>query len=138
MKKVILMALAVAHFAFAGAQVKPENPKMAKMGLTATELAHYMAPGVNLGNTMEACDWNDVFTNNAGLKSETSWQSSKTSEAYIVSLKQRGFNSLRIPCSWAAGHLLDKEAMSIDPAWMNRIQEIVNYALKAGLCVIIN
>lgn len=138
MKKVVMIALAVAHFAFAGAQVKPENPKMAKMGLTATELAHYMAPGVNLGNTMEACDWNDVFTNNAGLKSETSWQSSKTSEAYIASLKLRGFNSLRIPCSWAAGHLLDKEAMSIDPAWMNRIQEIVNYALKAGLCVIIN
>ena len=70
MKKVVMIALAVAHFAFAGAQVKPENPKMAKMGLTATQLAHYMAPGVNLGNTMEACNWNDIFTNNAGLKSE--------------------------------------------------------------------
>lgn len=44
MKKVLMIALAVAHFAFAGAQVKPENPKVAKMGLTATQLAHYMAP----------------------------------------------------------------------------------------------
>ena len=138
MKKVLMIALAVAHFAFAGAQVKPENPKMAKMGLTATQLAHYMAPGVNLGNTMEACNWNDIFTNNAGLKSETSWQNDKTTESYIRSLKQQGFNSLRIPTSWVAGHLTDKENMTIDPVWMKRIKEIVNYGLNAGLCVIIN
>ncbi len=133
-----MIALAVAHFAFAGAQVKPENPKMAKMGLTATQLAHYMAPGVNLGNTMEACNWNDIFTNNAGLKSETSWQNDKTSESYIRSLKKQGFNSLRIPTSWVAGHLIDKQNMTIDPAWVLRIKEIVNYGLNAGLCVIIN
>lgn len=138
MKKVVMIALAVAHFAFAGAQVKPENPKMAKMGLTATQLAHYMAPGVNLGNTMEACNWNDIFTNNAGLKSETSWQNDKTSESYIRSLKKQGFNSLRIPTSWVAGHLIDKQNMTIDPAWVLRIKEIVNYGLNAGLCVIIN
>lgn len=138
MKKVLMIALAVAHFAFAGAQVKPENPKMAKMGLTATQLAHYMAPGVNLGNTMEACNWNDIFTNNAGLKSETSWQNDKTTESYIRSLKQQGFNSLRIPTSWVAGHLIDKQNMTIDPAWVLRIKEIVNYGLNAGLCVIIN
>lgn len=138
MKKVLMIMLAAAQFALASAQGVPADARMKKMGLTATELAHYMAPGVNLGNTMEACDWNDVFTNNAGLKSETSWQSDKTSEAYILSLKKQGFNSLRIPCSWVAGHLQDKETMTIDPAWMNRIQEIVNYGLKAGLLVIIN
>ena len=98
----------------------------------------YMAPGVNLGNTMEACDWNDVFTNQAGLKSETSWQNDKTTESYIRSLKQQGFNSLRIPTYWVAGHLTDKENMTIDPVWMKRIKEIVNYGLNAGLCVIIN
>ena len=129
---------AAAHFAWAGAQVKPVDGRISKMKLTATELAHYMAPGVNLGNTMEACDWNDVFTNNAGLKSETSWQNDKTTESYIRSLKQQGFNSLRIPISWVAGHLTDKENMSIDPVWMKRIKEIVNYGLNAGLCVIIN
>ena len=138
MKKVVMILVAAAQFALASAQGVPADARMKKMGLTATELAYYMAPGVNLGNTMEACDWNDVYTNNAGLKSETSWQSTKTSEAYIVSLKKQGFNSLRIPCSWVAGHLVDKNQMTIDPAWMNRIQEIVNYALKAGLCVIIN
>ena len=104
-----MIILAAAHFAWAGAQVKTVDGRISKMKLTATELAHYMAPGVNLGNTMEACDWNDVFTNQAGLKSETSWQNDKTSESYIRSLKQQGFNSLRIPTSWVAGHLTDKE-----------------------------
>lgn len=133
-----MIILAAAHFAWAGAQVKPVDDRISKMKLTATELAHYMAPGVNLGNTMEACDWNDVFTNQAGLKSETSWQNDKTTESYIRSLKQQGFNSLRIPTSWVAGHLTDKENMTIDPVWMKRIKEIVNYGLNAGLCVIIN
>lgn len=51
-----MIILAAAHFAWAGAQVKPVDGRISKMKLTATELAHYMAPGVNLGNTMEACD----------------------------------------------------------------------------------
>lgn len=138
MKKIVMILVAAAQFAFAGAQTAPVDKRMAKMGLSATQLAHYMAPGVNLGNTMEACDWNDAFTNNAGLKSETSWQNDKTSETYIKSLKKQGFNSLRIPCSWVAGHLIDKDNMTIDPAWMKRIQEIVDYGFNAGLCVIIN
>ncbi|HBF04802.1 MAG TPA: hypothetical protein DDW28_01365 [Prevotella sp.] len=138
MKKVVMIVLAVAQMAFASAQNAPADKRFDKMGLSAMQLAHYMAPGVNLGNTMEACDWNDIFTNHAGLKSETSWQSDKTTPDYISSLKKQGFNSLRIPCSWVAGHLIDKENMTIDPDWMHRIKEIVDYGLDAGLCVIIN
>lgn len=138
MRKIVMILAVAAQFAWASAQVAPADRRMTKMGLTATQLAHYMAPGVNLGNTMEACDWNDIFTNNAGLKSETSWQNDKTSESYIQSLKKQGFNSLRIPTSWVAGHIVDKEKMTIDPAWVLRIKEIVDYGLNAGLCVIIN
>ena len=81
-----MILAAAAQFTWASAQVAPADRRMTKMGLTATQLAHYIAPGVNLGNTMEACDWNDIFTDNAGLKSETSWQNDKTSESYIRSL----------------------------------------------------
>lgn len=71
MRKIVMILAAAAQLAWASAQVAPADRRMTKMGLTAAQLAHYMAPGVNLGNTMEACDWNDIFTNNAGLKSET-------------------------------------------------------------------
>ena len=53
-----MIILVAAHFAWAGAQVKTVDGRISKMKFTATELAHYMAPGVNLGNTMEACHWN--------------------------------------------------------------------------------
>ena len=36
-----MIILAAAHFAWAGAQVKPVDDRISKMKLTATELAHY-------------------------------------------------------------------------------------------------
>lgn len=36
-----MIILAAAHFAWAGAQVKPVDGRISKMKLTATELAHY-------------------------------------------------------------------------------------------------
>lgn len=92
-----MILAAAAQFAWASAQVAPADRRMTKMELTASQLAHYMAPGVNLGNTMEACDWNDIFTNNAGLKSETSWQNDKTTESYIQSLKKQGLTAFAFP-----------------------------------------
>lgn len=138
MKKIIMILMAVGQFVLASAQGVSADKRVTKMGLTATELAHYMAPGINLGNTMEACDYNDLFTNKAGVSSETSWQSDKTSEGYIASLKERGFNSLRIPCGWVAGHIVDKDKLTIDPAWVKRIREIVDACLRHDLVVIIN
>lgn len=120
------------------AQNQIDNPRISQMDLTASELAHYMAPGWNLGNTMEACNSNHVFTNNGGLWCETSWQSSKTTQQFISLLKEKGFNSVRIPCGWVAGHITDKQMMKIDDAWMNRVKEIIDYCLNANLYVIIN
>ncbi len=65
-----------------------DNPRITTMGLSATELAHYMAPGWNLGNTMEAGTNAYNFTNNAGLSSETSWQSTKTTQNLSVSSRR--------------------------------------------------
>lgn len=138
MKKVVMILLAVAQITFACAQTTPADKRMAKMGLSAMQLAHYMAPGVNLGNTMEACDNTQLFTDKAGISSETSWQNDKTTESFVMNLKKLGFNSLRIPCSWVAGHISDKDNMTIDPAWVKRIREIVDYGMKAGMLVIIN
>lgn len=141
MKK--LIAIFLLFFSFTPiyiirAQATVDNPRISHMDLSAAELAHYMAPGWNLGNTMEACNSQNLFTNKAGLGSETSWQSSKTTKKFISLLKEKGFNSVRIPCGWVAGHITDKEAMKIDEAWMNRVKEIIDYCLYANLYVVIN
>lgn len=129
MKKLLMtvMMLAALH---AGAQ--------SQMELTATEVAKQMTPGWNLGNTMEAGDKANNFTNKGGLEAETAWQDTKTTQAIIDYVKAQGFRSIRIPCAWVMGHLSNAATYEIDKAWMARVKEIVDYSLKAGLYVVIN
>ncbi|MBQ3857265.1 MAG: cellulase family glycosylhydrolase [Prevotella sp.] len=110
----------------------------ANMNRTAKELAKAMYPGWNLGNTMEAGDMANNFTNAGGLGAETAWQSTQTTKALIDFVKAQGFKSVRIPTSWVMGHITDAENMTIDPAWLARVKEIVDYCISDGLYVFIN
>ena len=110
----------------------------ANMDRTAKELAKAMYPGWNLGNTMEAGDVANNFTNAGGLGAETAWQSTQTTKALIDFVKAQGFKSVRIPTSWVMGHITDAENMTIDPAWLARVKEIVDYCISDGLYVFIN
>lgn len=135
MKKTLLTVILATALFSANAQ---DNPRITTLDLTAPELAHYMAPGWNLGNTMEAGNNANNFTNNAGVSSETSWQSTKTSQAIIDIVKQQGFKSVRIPCSWVMGHITDANNMTIDPAWLARVKEIVDYCINDNMYVVLN
>jgi endoglucanase len=91
--------------------------------LTSVQLSKEMAPGVNLGNTLEA------------IPSETSWGNPMTTQATLDGYKAAGFKSVRIPVAWSqyadAGN-------NISPTWMARVKQVVDYARKAGLYVVIN
>ena len=95
---------------------------------TSVQMAKNMAIGWNLGNTLDATG--------KGLSSETSWGQPYTTKAMITGIKNAGFNTIRIPVSWA-NHTTDDD-YTIDPAWMNRVKTIVDWSLEAGLCVILN
>ena len=75
MKKLYLALLLTGSLTTAFAQ---EHPGMKTMDLTAAQMAHYMAPGWNLGNTLEAGDNANNFTSKGGTASETAWQPTKT------------------------------------------------------------
>lgn len=83
---------------------------------------------------MEAGDQKNNFTNNAGVSSETGWQSTKTTQQIIDLAKAQGFNSIRIPAAWVMGHLTDADNMTIDDAWIKRLKEIVNYCVRWIIC----
>lgn len=104
----------------------------------ASALAHYMAPGWNLGNTLEGGSNANCFTNNGGLSAETLWQPTKTTKAVIDLVKASGFKSVRIPCSWIMGHVTDMETLTIDPSWLARVKEIVDWCIEDSLFVILN
>ena len=66
MKKLYLALLLAGSLTTAFAQ---DHPGMKTMDLTAAQMAHYMAPGWNLGNTLETGSSANNFTNNAGCVS---------------------------------------------------------------------
>lgn len=108
-------------------------------GLTALEATRLMGNGINLGNTLEACDSNVGIKTNTPLSYETHWGQPKTTQAMIDGMKAAGFDTIRIPVAWMtnATHLYEGD-YTIDADYMDRVEEVVRYARKAGMYVIVN
>ena len=94
-------------------------------GLTAKELIGEMGAGWNLGNTMDA------------EGGETAWGNPETTQEMIDEVYKAGFNTIRIPTTWD-GHTGDAPDYTIDPKWFDRVEEVVGYALKNDMYVILN
>ena len=90
--------------------------------------------GWNLGNTLDAKT--DGSKNNLGLSTETSWGMPKTTQAMINAIAEKGFKTIRVPVSWH-NHITDSN-YTIDPKWLARVKEIVDWSVEAGMNVIIN
>lgn len=106
--------------------------------LTAKEFAVLMGNGINLGNTMEA------YTHNAGgniaavSASEGAWGQPITTKEMIDGMKEAGFDTIRIPVAWTNGMHFEEGDYTISEDYLNRVDEIVNYALSNNMYVIIN
>ena len=103
--------------------------------VTGETIIDEMGFGWNLGNTLDAFDYN-VKTSNDGLDSETMWGNPQTTEEMIQELIVKGFRTIRLPTTWH-NHLID-ENYTIDPKWMQRVKTIVDWAINNGLYVILN
>jgi len=103
----------------------PLPPDASGMGSNAQQIATAIKIGWNIGNTLEA------------IGGETAWGNPKVSEDLIALIKASGFNAVRIPCSWNQ-YVIDQETAQIDPLWLDRVKEVVQYCVDAGLYVILN
>ena len=106
---------------------EPQPTPSGSITATARELAKLMYPGWNLGNTMEPPV--------SGLSAETSWQQTKTTQQVIDYVRQQGFKSVRIPCSWNCHTDANGQ---IDAQWTARVKQVVDYCIQAGLYVVLN
>ena len=104
----------------------------------AQTIAPQMYPGWNLGNTFEAGNQDHLFTDQGGLAGETAWQDTRTTREIIGYVKSLGFRSVRIPCAWVMGHVTDSVELTVDPAWMSRVREVVDWCIADSLYVILN
>lgn len=110
--------------AAAEAQSLPDNE--------AIVFADSLGAGWNLGNAFDAanCSWLSDEMNY-----ETAWCGAKTTKELIKEIKSVGFSTIRIPVSWH-DHV-DKD-FKISGQWANRVQEVVDWSLDAGLKVILD
>lgn len=106
--------------------------------LTSLELVKLMGNGINLGNTMEAYGRISLGTDAEVTQYETFWGQPVTTEEMIAGMKKSGFDTLRIPVAWT--NMMDFESgdYTIDEAYLDRVEEIINYALNQDMYVIVN
>ncbi len=101
---------------------------------SAAQAVLNMTPGWNLGNTLDSyAAW--LGNNQSPEKYETAWGQPVTDAHLFAAVSDKGFRGMRIPVTWYQ-HI--DEAGRVDEAWMNRVQEIVDYVLRAGLYCILN
>ena len=147
-KVTAVLAAAVMMFSFAACGNKSDNDGAADADNTSvsepapmrdipsTELVKEMKVGWNLGNTLDS-----TITNPKGTELpsdwETAWGQPVTTKAMIDSVAAQGFNVLRVPVTWE-GKFGEGPDYTIDPDWLERVNEIVDYGIDNDMFVIIN
>ncbi len=102
---------------------------------TASAALRNMGLGTNFGNSMDAINAQYNMDTNSVTDFETAWGQEPTTKPMVDFLKKEGFNSVRVPVTWWQ-HM--KSDGTVDEAWMNRVQEIVDYIINNGMYCILN
>ena len=104
--------------------------------ISAKELVKEMRIGWNLGDTMDSVN-DSIDRSSAPEAWETAWKNPVTEERLIAKIIDEGFNVIRYPVSWR-NHLGEAPEYKIEETWMNRVQELVDWAYNRGAFVILN
>ncbi len=92
--------------------------------LTPDQAIVQMGRGINLGNTLEP-------------PREGEWNNGPAQEYYFDDYKAAGFATVRIPVRWDE-HTQDAHPFAVEEAWMDRVEEIVDWGLSRDFFIIIN
>lgn len=104
----------------------------------AADAVKAMGVGVNLSGSFDEV-WEELLPSanrNDPSTFERMSGNGLTSQATLDAIAQAGFKSVRIPITWWPH--METPGATIDEVWMDRIAEVVDYSLNAGLYCIIN
>ncbi|MDQ0113491.1 cellulase family glycosylhydrolase [Paenibacillus harenae] len=122
----LIVSILLAMIVPSASAASEERPAV---GVPKSKMQSYveaMQPGWNLGNTFDATG-----------ADETSWGNPRVTKQLIQHIASQGFKSIRIPITW--DHRMGEAPdYTVDPAFMDRVEEVVNWSLDAGLYVMIN
>lgn len=97
---------------------------------TSKELSLLMGKGWNLGNGLDS-------TLN-GKVGETLWGNPTINKSLLELVHNSGFDTVRIPISFMDKIGSKENGYNINKKWLNRIKEVVDYAIELGMFVIID
>lgn len=92
---------------------------------TAEELISQMKTGWNLGNSLDSLGGG-----------ETAWGNPETTQQMIDMIHDGGFDIIRIPVTWGH-HMSGAPDYKVDAEFMDRVTEVVDYAVADGMYVIL-
>ena len=105
--------------------------------MTATELINKVNVGWSLGNSLDSKSTTIGLTSN--LKQELNWGNPYITKDLIDFVAKSGFNTIRIPVTWSYNTYKDANgSLKISQEWLNRVQDVVDYAIANDLYVILN
>ncbi|GAB4169259.1 MAG: hypothetical protein Kow00108_02830 [Calditrichia bacterium] len=92
--------------------------------LSPAEMVKAITRGINVGNTLEP-------------PLEGEWNNGPMQEYYFDDIKEAGFTVVRIPVRWDK-HTDSLPPYQVDDSWMDRVEQVVDWALERQLYVILN
>ncbi|WP_195989072.1 cellulase family glycosylhydrolase [Clostridium sp. D53t1_180928_C8] len=127
----ILTLSMVASLAFIG-----EDSVFAKENNKSTSQIYVeaMGKGWNLGNSFDGFDA-DLDKEDQG---EEAWGNPVVTRELISEIKEKGYDSIRIPFTAYRRYSEVDGKYVIDQVWLDRYKEVVNWALEEGLYVMVN
>jgi aryl-phospho-beta-D-glucosidase BglC (GH1 family) len=96
----------------------------AQKHLTPQDAIKQMMRGINIGNTMDAPE-------------EGTWGNPIIAEQAFDDYKNSGFTAIRIPITWDK-HVSTSKPYTITQAWLDRVEQVVDWGLKRKLIIIID
>jgi endoglucanase len=123
----LLIGLTIPNIGFAAEKVETKE----KPAYDIMKYANAMQPGWNLGNTFDGFDTGKVVLD------ETAWGNPLVTKELITKIKDQGFNSIRIPITFDT-RLGEAPEYTINPEFLSRVDQVVDWALDAKLKVMIN
>ncbi len=119
----------------AGASVDPNDPFESSYSFLEN-----IVLGYNLGNTLDANPYDETHSwwipeGKAPTDWEKSWGQPVTTQEIIDAIAEKGFNVVRVPVTWYPH--MDADG-NVNAEWMDRVETVVNYVLKADCYCILN
>lgn len=93
--------------------------------INAKDAVLHMQRGINIGNSLDAPN------------GETSWGNPLIQEYYFDDYKAVGINAIRLPVTWT-NHADNSPPYTIDPTFIGRVEQIIDWALARNLYVCLN